>query len=872
MTFDKQQQSKILEPGKEFPRKYNAKDKEAQIREFWENNQIFKFDKNTSKPIFSIDTPPPTISGKMHIGHAYSYAQQDFVARYRRMSGDEVYFPFGTDDNGLPTEKLVQKAKKVNLRSVERKDAIKIVLNYLEEERPKFISDWKDLGMSCDFDLKYSTIDNHSQTISQESFLELVKKGLIERRKGPVMWDRVFQTAIAQAELEDIERKAFLNYVKAKVEGTENTYMIYATTRPEMCYAVVGMSIEETGDYVKLKVENNENNTEEFWICGEKQFEEKLGSFQGEVVEKLKGSDLIGEKVLIPEVEKIVEISHDEAVKADFGTGIAYFCTYGGQEDIEWAIRHNVEPVELLNIYGKLTNLAGKYEGKLAEIARKEIIEEMEQKGSLIKKEEKNQIVNVGERSGAEVEFIVSNQWYVKYLDKKEYFWEMANKFNWTPEFMKSRIENWIKGLNWDWGFSRQRHFGVPIPVWYCNKCGKKTYATKEQLPCDPTTDSPNVNCDCGSSDFTPESDVFDTWFTSASSSVIASKLVDEKTFQKVFPMTLRPQGHDIINFWLFYSMAKNNLLFDKNPFRDVNISGWVLAHDGTKMSKSKGNTIAPQEIVDKYSNDAIRFAAAATKLGSDQPYQEKEVKTGISVVNKIYNANKFASMLLKDFKTEDRKFRLKYLNSIDKWIILKLQKTIKSATDAFEKYDYAKAKSEFELFFMKDIADNYIEIVKDRLWKPEEAGIEETKKARQALYSVLYASMKGLAPFMPFITEEVYQNFYSKFEEEKSIHLTDWPKTHIEDISENIIESGNQFIAIVSAVRKFKSEKQVSMKTNLKYLKIQCCDKTKEFIENSIKDLKSVTGANTIEFVKSAKIDTDSKEVKVNIKLEKVE
>jgi len=272
------------------------------------------------------------------------------------------------------------------------------------------------------------------------------------------------------------------------------------------------------------------------------------------------------------------------------------------------------------------------------------------------------------------------------------------------------------------------------------------------------------VNCYCVSSVFTLESDLFHTWFTSASYSVIASKLVYEKTFQKVFPMTLRPQGHDIINFWLFYSMAKNNLLFDKNPFRDVNISGWVLAHDGTKMSKSKGNTIAPQEVIDKYSNDAIRFAAAATKLGSDQPYQEKEVKTGLSVANKIFNANKFASMLLEDFKTEDREFRLKDLNSIDKWIILKLQKTILAATESFEKYDYAKAKSEFELFFMRDIADNYIEIVKERLWKPEDAGIEETKKARQALYSSLYASMKGLAPFMPYITEEVYQNFYSKF------------------------------------------------------------------------------------------------------------
>ena len=1046
-----------------FENKYDAKLREEQIRKFWETEQIYKFDKKTTKPIFSIDTPPPTISGRMHIGHAYSYSQQDFVARYKRMSGHEVYFPFGTDDNGLPTEKLVQKDKKVDLRKVDRKKAVEIVLEYLEEERPKFIQDWKDLGMSCDFDLRYSTIDKFSQKISQESFLDLVEKGLIERRKGPVMWDRQFQTAIAQAELEDVTRKAYLNYVKAKVVGTENTFMIYATTRPELCFAVVGMSVEDSGDYVKLQVGN------EYWITGKTTYEEKFKEFKFKIVEELKGENLIGEKVKIPVCEKEVIVSHDTCVKADFGTGIAYFCTYGGLEDIEWASRHKASPVELLNTYGKLTKLGGKYEGLLAEDARKQIISDMELSGELIKKEQKEQVVNVGERSGVEVEFIVSNQWYVKYLDKKEYFWEMAEKFNWTPDFMKSRIENWIRGLNWDWGVSRQRHFGIPIPAWICKNCSKIHYPTKEMLPIDPVLDKLHTSkCSCGSTELIGETDVFDTWFTSASSAVIASKLVDKQTkikaivfdvdgvlidsmnmkskyfnelltklgvekekvldlltagqnriitlqkikerfnlkfdvkkaveelteiyiqnyskvekidstinfiknnhekylfftntslpekdlkiifeiknlhnyfkelyhfesgtkleninmilkkyhlkpeevlfiddninhinnvkssgvntcffdnnnlniakevqelensnsklFNKIFPMTLRPQGHDIINFWLFYSMAKNNLQYGINPFRDVNISGWVLAADGTKMSKSKGNTIAPQDVVSKFSNDAIRFAAGSTKLGSDIPYQEKEVKTGLAVANKLYNANKFASMLLENFsRAEISSSEYNKLRSIDRYIIARLHETIENATKAFEVYDYAKAKSEFEQFFMTEIADNYIEIVKNRLWKPEVAGLEETKKAQIALYEVLYNSLKGLAPFMPYITEEVYQNFYKQFEEEKSVHLSSWPKANKKLIDENLILTGNGFLAVVSASRKYKSEKQVSQKTEISELKIDCSKEVREFIENSMFDMKAVTGAHKITFSKDCDIVTENNEVRISAKL----
>lgn len=822
-----------------FEKKYDPSKKEQEIRVFWDKNDIYKFDKNTTKPIYSIDTPPPTMSGKMHIGHAFSFSQQDFIARYKRMSGFEVFYPFGTDDNGLPTEKLVQKERKVNLRKIPRKDAIKIVLDYLEEKRDNFVLDWKNLGMSCDFELFYSTIDDYSRKISQETFIDLYNKGLIERREGPVMWDRVFQTSIAQAELEDLERDTFLNYVKAKVEGTESTYMIYATTRPELCFAVVGMSLEETGDYVKIKVKD------EFWIVGKKSFEEKFSEF--EVVENLKGTNLIGEKVIIPIVNKSVEISHDISVKADLGTGIAYFCTYGGIEDVEWASRHKVSPVELLDKTGRLNNLGKHYGGMLAEEARSKIIKELEEKKFLVKQEKKKQIVNVGERSGVEVEYLITKQWYLKYLDKKEYFFEKAQEFNWYPKHMKARLENWIKGLNWDYGFSRQRHFGVPIPVWY-DENGEVVVAKKEELPVDPMQDS--------KAGLIGEEDVFDTWFTSASTPFLAINLLkEEKIYDKLFPLDLRPQAHDIINFWLFYTMAKTNLLVDKNPFKDILMSGWILDPKGKKMSKSKGNIIEPREIKEKHSYDALRYMAGGVKLGFDVPFQEKDVQTGGKVLNKLYNANKFASMLLEGFNKEDKEIVFKNyqsLKSIDKWVLAKCSLVSRNAKEGFEVYDYAKARHEFDLFFMRDVADNYIEIVKQRLWKPEIFGEEANKSARSTIYFVLYSSLRGFAPFMPFITEEIYQSFYKDFEDELSVHKTSYPEFVEEFFDEELLKLGDLFVDIVSTVRKLKSEKNLSMKAEIKELTIECDEKLEEFVKDSLDDLKAVTSSEKVVFKKS--------------------
>ena len=843
----------------ELPQRYDPKEAESRWQKFWEKNNIYKADVNTQKKVYSIDTPPPTVSGRMHIGHAFSFSQQDFIARYKRMSGYEVYYPFGTDDNGLATEKLVQKEKKVNLRNLPRHEVIKLCLDFLNQERPHFVQDWKNIGMSCDFSLVYSTIDEYSRKISQKSFLDLAKKGLVYRKEGPILWDRVFQTAIAQAELEDKKLKSTLNYIKAPLVGAEKTYLVYATTRPELLFACVGMSIEAAGKYVKLKV------GEEFWITGAATYEEKFKDFKYKVIEKLSGKDLLGKKVKIPISNNIVSISDDISVKADYGTGIVYYCTYGGLDCVEWMARHpEAKPINILNKDGTLNEKNQKYAGKLTADARKEVIADLEAQHELIKKEEIEHIVNVGERSGAEVEYIISKQWYVSYLDKKEQFLEASAQLQWHPEHMKHRLDNWIKGLNWDWGFSRQRNFGIPIPVWY-DKQGKAYLADEKQLPVDPVKDRP-LNAPKGV-ELIPETDVFDTWFTSASSPFLAINLVEGKPIhQKLFPMSLRPQGHDIINFWLFYSMAKTQLLHGTNPWHTAAISGWVLDPKGEKMSKSKGNVVAPQDVIQKFSADAIRFWAATSRLGEDLPYQEKDVLTGQKFVTKLWNASKFALMHLEDYHQEKGK-KEQITEVFDQWLLSKLHKVIKESTNSFENYEYARTKAEVEQFFWHTLCDNYMEIVKDRLYNPDLRGHEEKKSAQDALYQALSAILKMSAPIMPHITEEIYQMYFAEREGQKSIHISAWPEFNQKLVDEKAELVGDLGVDIINAVRKYKSEQQLSMKEGFTRLVLGNEDlEFRDMIKSMEADLKAVLNVKEIVFVGKTSLESDKFSIKVGL------
>ncbi len=839
----------------ELANKYNAQEVESKWQKYWEDQSTYKF-VDSNKEVFSIDTPPPTVSGKMHLGHALSYSQQDFIARYKRMKGFSVFYPFGTDDNGLATEKLVQKSKGVNLRKIPRDEAIRICLEFLEEERKTFIADWKQIGMSCDFSLAYSTIDDHSRKISQRTFLELAKKGLVERRRGPVMWDRQFQTAIAQAELEDKKQKTVLSYVKAKLLDSnfgDSAYMIYATTRPEMLFACVGMSVEENGEYVKLEVVKDK----EYWITGKATHKEKFSEYK--VVAELKGKDLIGKKAKIAMSGNEVEISHDELVKADFGTGIVYYCTYGGVEDVEWAQRHKIDPIEIIEADGKMNSKAQEYEGKLAAEARKEIIVALEESKDLVRKENIENTVKVGERSGVEVEFIISSQWYVTYMDKKGEFLQAAKELKWHPEFMKERLDNWINGLNWDWGFSRQRHYGIPIPVWY-DKQGKAYFAEVDELPIDPTKDRPKSVAK--EIELIGEKDVFDTWFTSGSTPLLSTELVkDEKVRKKLFPMSLRPQAHDIINFWLFYTLAKTRLLYGVNPWKDVTISGWALDPRGKKMSKSKGNVIAPQVMIEKYSADALRFWSASSKLGSDLPFQEKDLVTGQKLVNKLWNASKFSLMHLGDYEFASGDSKKDVIEVMDQWLLSRLQKLVEVCSASFEKYEYSKAKAEVEKFFWQVFCDQYLEIVKDRLYNPDKRGAASKRSAQVALSYTLDVLLKLFAPFMPYITEEIFQIYFAKGQ--KSIHISAWPEVESRLVNENTEKTGDLVVDVINTVRRYKSAQQWSLKEELRQVIVE--GKENE-LKEAVGDLQAVLNTNEVVFSGKSELESEKLKVKIGI------
>jgi len=618
----------------ELPKKYDPKIAEKKWQKYWEQHEIYKFDPNDNeREIFTIDTPPPTVSGEMHLGHSFSYSQMDFMARYQRMTGKNIFYPFGTDDNGLATERLVERKNKVRSVNMKRSEFIKLCLSTLEKIRPNFIQDWKNIGMSCDFSLFYSTINEHCRRISQWSFIDLYNKGREYRKEAPSIWCPECQTAIAQVELEDKEFTTKFNDIVFKVGSKE---LIVATTRPELLSSCVAVFIHPHDKrYLKY----------------------------------------VGRDAKVPLFNYEVPILVDERADPEKGTGVVMCCTFGDQTDIEWYKAHKLPLRMSITKDGRMTKLAKGYTGLKIKEARSKIIDDLKKNGLLKKQEIHKHMVNVHERCGTPVEILNTKQWFIKYLDLKKQFLKNGKEINWYPEHMRNRLDNWIKGLQWDWCISRQRHFGVPFPVWYCKKCDAEIIADEKDLPVDPMEDNPPVKkCKCGSTDFIPEKDVLDTWATSSLTPQLAGELVKGKpNYKYIYPYDLRPQAHDIISFWLFNTMVKSQLHYNRNPWKNVTISGWALDPKGKKMSKSKGNVIHPQEMIIKYNADALRFWAAGSKLGEDLPFQEKDLITGKKTVVKLWNASKFALMHLDNFTYDSYK-----LEVIDRWLLTKLQKLIK--------------------------------------------------------------------------------------------------------------------------------------------------------------------------------------------------
>ena len=411
---------------------------------------------------------------------------------------------------------------------------------------------------------------------------------------------------------------------------------------------------------------------------------------------------------------------------------------------------------------------------------------------------------------------------------------------------MRYRYEHWVYGLQWDWLISRQRYFGVPFPVWYCSKCDKEILARKEDLPVDPLVDKPPVSkCPaCGCTKFKPEKDVLDTWATSSLTPQISTRLVKDKKMQeKLYPMILRPQAHDIITFWLFNTVVKSRLHNKVNPWRDVVISGHAQDPHGRKMSKSKGNVVEPQLMIERYSADALRFWAAGSKLGEDLPFKEKDLLTGQKFITKLWNASKFSFMHLEDYAGGEAE-----LTTIDKWLLTKLNRVIEGATESFEGYEYFRTKAETEKFFWQVFCDYYLEIIKERLYKPEKRGLEPKKAAQFTLYHSLLTILKLMAPIMPYITEELYQTHFRGRENAKSVHTTSWPKADERFTDEEAEAAGDMAVEIIGSVRKHKSDKSMPLGSELEKIVIEADGVAAERIKLVLDDIKGTGRIKNVE------------------------
>lgn len=810
----------------ELPKHYEAKAVEAKWQKYWEKNKLYKFDPKSKKPIYSIDVPPPYASaGHLHVGHALHYTQFEIIARYKRMNGFSVYFAPCFDNNGLPTEKYVEEKYKLNKQTTTRSEFRKLCRKESKEVETAYADKvFKVLGHSYDWDLLYTTIEPEAQKVAQTSFVDLYEKGDCYRAEEPTIWCTKHQTALAQAEVEDVNRKTKLNYIYFDLDNDQQIEI--ATTRPEFLPMCVGIFVHpEDKRYKKL----------------------------------------INQQATVPIFNQKVKIMADEKVDQEFGSGIVMICTFGDNTDIEWWKKHKLELKIGLTPEGKLNELAGKFAGLSISVAREEILEELKRQNKLIKQEPLEQTVGGCWRCKTPVEYLVTKQWFIKTLKYKKDLIKQAKKVNWYPEFYFKRFEDWTNNLGWDWIISRQRFYGVPIPVWYCTKCEAIVIPEKKELPVDPTESQPKLKCSCGSTEFKPELDVFDTWMTSSMSPQISARWLEKPDqFKKIFPLSLRPQSHDIIRTWAFYTILKSYLHFKSIPWKDIAIGTYVLDEKRKGMHKSLGNVVWTDDLLKEFDVDTVRYWVGTATFGEDLPFQKKDLIAGQRFLTKLWNASKFAIMHLEDYQTKPKK-----LEVMDKWLLSKLNKLIQETTTLLDQYQTGKAKRLTEEFFWS-MCDNYLEIVKDRLYNPDKRGKESRASAQHALYHFILTTLKLMAPIVPHITEEIFHLYFDKKEKAKSIHITDWPKENKKEIDEKAEEAGDLAVEIVSTVRKFKASKNLSLKAEINTLTLNS-EKIKDF-EKKIKlvedDIKAATHAQNIVFSPDADLASDKLPLKVGIEL----
>lgn len=795
-----------------FDQKYDFLKTEAELAMSWQDNPAYKWDDALPEELdYVIDTPPPTVSGTLHVGHVYSYTQADIIARYFRMSGRNVLYPIGWDNNGLPTERLVEKVKKVRGGNMSRAEFIALCLDVIPEYEQQFRELFSRLGLSVDWSREYKTISEESRAVSQLSFLDLYEKGLLERRLEPTLWDPADRTAIAQAEVEEMERVGQLNRLAFGIEGGGEVEI--ATTRPELLGGCTALMIHP--DHPRAK-------------------------------------ELVGKRAISPLFGALVPIIADSVVDPEKGTGVVMCCTFGDVTDITWWRTHSLPLRLVVDAAGRMledvpmgaddwpvvdTAAAAKTIAALAGLkvakARETILELLRDSGDLKGQEDTNQVIPIAERSGFPLEIIVTPQWFIRTLDFKDELIAKGREINWHPESMRHRYESWVNGLKWDWAISRQRHFGVPLPVWYSKRPGEEgkiLFPNKDQLPVDPLESLPEGYT---ADEVTPEKDVFDTWATSSVSPQLITRTVskengyDHDFHDRVFPMAMRPQAHEIIRTWAFYTIVKSLHHQNEVPWKDICISGWCLASDGSKMSKSKGNIIDPVKMLNEYGTDAVRYWTGTSRLGNDTALAPNTLKQGKRLVNKLWNACKLAHSsfngTMHDATTANIDIKAGIISHpLDQWVLAELAETVQKATDSFEAYEYANAFRAIEEFFWSVFCDNYLELIKYRV---REIGDTPTKEQRSAQYTLLHACraiLRLLAPLMPYVTETISPAFALPGDNDYGIHARgSWPNAGDFPQSDTRRELGAAVVDVVAGMRKVKSSLGVSMRAEVATLYI---------------------------------------------------
>lgn len=777
-------------------KKYKASESEKKWQDFWQEKGIYRFDRDSGQPIYSIDTPPPTVNGKIHTGHIFSYSQAEFMARYKRMKGYNVFYPFGFDDNGLPTERLVEKTHGIKAHETTREHFTELCLSETEKLEKQFKELFISAGFSCDWGHEYSTISPKAQITSQKSFIDLYKKKKVYFSEAPALWCTECRTAIAQAELETKEIPSVFHYLKFFIDGTDGEYVEIATTRPELLAACQCIFIHP----------EDERNRQ-----------------------------LLGRKIRVPIFGFTVPVMEDDRVESGKGSGVVMCCTFGDLTDLEWYKEHKLEFKEAILPDGTMSPLCGKYAGMSVPDARKAIAADLIREGHMIRQEEIAHNVATHERCGTPMEITIKKQWFIDILSNKEAYIEAGNKINWYPAHMQARYTNWVENLEWDWCISRQRYFGVPFPVWYCRACGEVMVPETEELPVNPLKDRPAGKCSCGCSDFEPERDIMDTWATSSVTPLINLDWYDEDRFRKdMTPMSVRPNAHDIIRTWDFYTIVKSLYHTERIPWRDVMISGHVMASKGEKLSKKKGNSsLEPDELIREVSADAVRLWAASGSLGNDIVFSEEEFRNANKLINKIWNAAKFVIMQLEGFEKKDDNGSTVMLNPfhreeevellvMDRWVLVSYNRMLARFEKYLEKYEIGLALGELEKFFWS-FCDDYIEIIKNRVYKPEIYGENARRSGLYASYHTLLGMLKCFAIYIPHVTEEIYQGYFAGQEEAVSIHRSlIGPVPVTSETAGQDFEVGETAVKIISELRKYKSEHNLSLKEEMETVSVQ--------------------------------------------------